>query len=51
MFSVHSSIPDPIAIKNFDTFEANTTYLIWVRSSIVFAFKAETLTEDGMIIS
>lgn len=38
-------------IKNFDTFEANTTYLIWIRSSIVFAFKAETLTEDGLIIS
>ena len=38
-------------IKNFDTFEANTTYLIWIRSSIVFAFKAETLTADGLIIS
>ena len=38
-------------IKNFDTFEANTTYLIWIRSSIVFAFKAETLTENGLIIS
>lgn len=38
-------------IKNFDTFEANTTYLIWIRSSIVFAFKAEALTEDGLIIS
>ena len=38
-------------IKNFDTFEANTTYLIWIRSSIVFAFKAETLTADGLVIS
>ena len=38
-------------IKNFDTFEANTTYLIWIRSSIVFAFKADTLTADGLVIS
>ena len=38
-------------IKNFDTFEANTTYLIWIRSSIVFAFKAGILTEDGLVIS
>ncbi len=38
-------------IKNFDAFEANTTYLIWIRSSIVFAFKADTLTEDGLVIS
>lgn len=29
-------------VKNFDSFKANTTYVIWVRSSVVFAFEAQT---------
>lgn len=29
-------------VKNFDRFKANTTYVIWVRSSVVFAFEAQT---------
>lgn len=28
-------------VKNFDKFEPNTKYVIWIRSCIVFAFKAE----------
>ena len=29
-------------VKNFNSFKANTTYVIWVRSSVVFAFEAQT---------
>ena len=29
-------------VKNFDSFKANTTDVIWVRSSVVFAFEAQT---------
>ena len=29
-------------VKTFDSFKANTTYVIWVRSSVVFAFEAQT---------
>lgn len=29
-------------VKNFDSFKANTTYVIWIRSSVVFAFEAQT---------
>ena len=33
--------PEHTLVKNFDKFEPNTKYVIWIRSCIVFAFKAE----------
>ena len=29
-------------VKTFDAFKPNTTYVVWVRSSVVFAFEAQT---------